>query len=92
MEQHIRPDLLDEIGAFRAGYRHGVDYGEVSAAEADGILRKLPTTIPITSDLLTLFCNGSIDGANRDNFLYLLSFIAKGVPMLPNFRNVGDIR
>lgn len=70
-----RPDLLDEVNAFRAGYRHGRDVGEVSAREAEAILRSLPTTIPPVGNAILCFCNGSVDGARGDAFRYLRSFL-----------------
>jgi len=70
----MRPDRLDELNAFRAGYRHGADRGAVSPREADEILRNLPTTIPVTGSTVDCFCNGADDGARKDSFRYLLSF------------------
>ena len=72
-----RPDVLDEINAFRAGYRHGADYGIVSPKEAETVMRQLGWTTPITSELTDLFCNGVDDGARGDKFRYLLSFACR---------------
>jgi hypothetical protein len=65
---------LDEINAFRAGYRHGKDLGIVSPRQAEEALRALPTSIPICSATVNCFANGAEDGAAEDSFRYLLSF------------------
>ena len=67
-----RPDDLDKINAFRAGWRHGADRGEVSPREADAALRALPTTIPIIDATVACFCHGSVDGTRGDSWRYLL--------------------
>lgn len=74
-EVSARPDALDEIGAFRAGYRHGTNTSkQVSPKEAEEILRSLPTTIPATDRMLEAFCNGCGDGVAGDTTRYLMSF------------------
>jgi len=70
-----RPDNLDRLGAFRAGYRHGADIGPASPKEADTALRALPTTIPCCAETVELFCNGSEDGSRGDSYRYTLSFL-----------------
>ena len=70
----LRPDNWDCINAYRAGYRHGADVGAVSPRDAEVALRQLPTTMPVTSDTVAYFCDGSNDGACGDVWRYLLSF------------------
>lgn len=69
-----RPDALDEINAYRAGYRHGRDEGKCTAQTAPAILRQLPTTIPIVEVTVAMFCRGLQDGARGDAVTYLLSY------------------
>jgi hypothetical protein len=67
-----RPDALDEINAFRAGYRHGANVGRVSPREAESEMRRFG--MPINSSAVECFCNGAEDGARGDTFRYVLSF------------------
>jgi len=69
-----RPDMLDEINAFRAGWRHGYDRGIVSPREAEGILRGLPLSVTPNAAMITYFCTGAEDGAHNDQFRLLLSY------------------
>ena len=67
-----RPDALDELNAFRAGFRHGQDVGAVSPREAETILRGLG--LQTSSGCVDCFGNGAEDGRKGDRFRYLLSF------------------
>jgi hypothetical protein len=73
--RETRPDELDEINAFRAGFRFGVDHGIVSPKEAEVILRDMNPNTPISSSVLDCFCNGAEDGRKNDQFRYLLSYL-----------------
>jgi hypothetical protein len=75
MTTPTRPDVFDEINAFRAGYRHGVDRGIVTPREAEAEMRRL-FTFPITSGVVDLFCNGAEHGARGDAFRFL-SYLAR---------------
>jgi len=72
---NTRPDALDELNAFRAGFRHGADRGIVSPREAETILRSFGR--PTSSGSVDCFCNGAEDGAKGDRFRYLLSFMCR---------------
>ena len=72
MSYRDRPDALDELNAFRAGFRHGTDLGIVSASEAETLLRGFGR--PTSSASVACFCNGAEDGARGDRWRYLLSF------------------
>jgi hypothetical protein len=72
----MRPDELDEINAFTAGFRHGCDVGRVSAREAETILRAWGR--PITDGVVTCFCNGAEDGVRGDRWRYLLCKATRG--------------
>lgn len=65
-------DKLDEMNAFRAGFRHGKDRGIVSAVEADALLRGFGRSPDY--NCIACFCNGAEDGARNDQFRYLLSY------------------
>jgi len=67
-----KPDNLDHIRSFKAGFRHGRDCGIVSPREAGDELRKLGFT-PIDGSMIDVFCNGADDGARGDTFRYLAS-------------------
>lgn len=70
-----RPDALDELNAFRAGFRHGQDVGDVSPREAEAILRGLG--LQTSSGCVDCFGNGAEDGRKGDKFRYVLSFAVR---------------
>lgn len=70
---NARPDSLDHVNAFRAGFRHGQDIGPASPTEAEAVLRSFGRPIDGTS--VSVFCNGSDDGSRHDAFRYLLSYL-----------------
>ncbi len=76
--QAKRPDRLDELNAFRAGFREGRD-GPAGASftnrEAWEIMEKLG--LRTDGDMTTCFQNGHEDGVRGDAWRYVLSFIVR---------------
>lgn len=66
-------DSLDEVNAFRSGYRFGELHGRPCIETAEHELRLL-TERPVDSRTVLAFCRGAEDGFNRDPTRYLLSF------------------
>jgi len=69
-----KADKLDELNAFRSGFRHGSDTNMlVSPREAEEILRSLPISVEPSDGMIVCFCNGADDGVKHDTFRYLLT-------------------
>ena len=66
----ITEKALKITHAFRDGYRVGTFDKELSTKEA------LEIHANYSMDELTAFCQGTVDGAKKDSFRYLLSYIA----------------
>ncbi len=72
-----KPDDLDKINAFTAGFRHGQDCGIVGPKEAEEAMTILHMPI-ITADTIACFCHGSEDGSKEDAYRYILCKAARG--------------